>query len=313
MILGEVHHPPEISVDYERQEKLWEGTYGVIYKALHSSSGDIVAIKTMRIDQESEGVSAITLRELAILCSLSHPSIIRLRDARLSETTCSLVFDYMPHDLRKLLTRRRNKPLDPRLCCSYAYQILCGIYYLHIHRVIHRDVKPDNLLLDAEGHLKLCDFGLSRVFSIPIRNYTSGVVTLWYRAPELFLHNEFSELGIDVWSAGCVIAEMARGTALFITDSEVDLAHKVFKSLGTPPKEVLNEFADVRSATIAFPDYSPPDLKKLLCTEDMRLINLLEKLLAIDPTRRCTAKEALSHPYFDNLSPTIKNLCHPDR
>jgi serine/threonine protein kinase len=297
--------------NYERQDKLGEGTYGIVYKAVHRPSRDVVALKIMRADEESEGLSTTTLRELAILRSLNHPCIIRLRDADISDNTCTLVFDYMPHDLRKLMQRCKAKPLDPRLCRSYAYQILCGLYYLHIHRVIHRDVKPDNLLLNVEGHLKLCDFGLSRIFSIPIRNYTSGVVTLWYRAPELFLHNEFYELGIDVWSAGCVIAEMVRGAPLFTADSDVDLAHQVFSVLGTPSEDLLNEFADVQSKKATFPNYPPVPLRKLLKTKDVNLVNLLQKLLAIDPRQRITAKEALNHPYFDSLSQTIKNLCYP--
>jgi serine/threonine protein kinase len=217
----------------------------------------------------------------------------------------------MPHDLRKLLRVLKGRPIERELCRSYAYQTLCGLYYLHIHRVIHRDVKPDNLLLDAEGHLKLCDFGLSRIFSIPIRNYTEGVVTLWYRAPELFLHNEFYELGIDVWSAGCVIAEMARGAPLFMADCDLDLTYKVFQALGTPPDDVLQGFADVRSGKVSIPPYCPMDGEKLLGTQDPLLINLIERLLAIDPRRRITAKEALHHPYFDPLSPTIKRLCYP--
>jgi serine/threonine protein kinase len=309
---GETQPSSDDFANYQRQEKLGGGTYGVVYKAIDLSSRDVVAIKIMRIDQECEGVSSTTLREIAILRSLNHPSIIRLRDALVSDVACSLVFDYMPHDLRNLLARHKGKPIDPRLCCSYAYQLLCGIYYLHIHRVMHRDVKPDNLLLDAEGHLKLCDFGLSRIFSLPIRNYTAGVVTLWYRAPELFLHNDFYELGVDIWSAGCVIAEMVRGAPLFVADSDVDLAYRVFQSLGTPPDDVLNDFGDVKSQKVSFPSYPQPDLKQLLCTKDPQLIDLLGKLLAIDPRQRITAKQALRHPYFNDLSQTIKNLCYPD-
>jgi serine/threonine protein kinase len=306
--------PHQISdpfVNYERQDKLGEGTYGVVYKAVHRVSGDTVAVKIMRTDQESEGISPTTLREMAILRCLNHPNTIHLRDATVSEIACSLVFDYMPHDLRKLLRGLKGRPMDPELCRSYAYQTLCGLYYLHTHRVIHRDIKPDNLLLDAEGHLKLCDFGLSRIFSIPIRNYTEGVVTLWYRAPELFLHNDFYELGIDIWSAGCVIAEMARGAPLFMADSDLDLVHKVFRALGTPSDEVLEGFADVHSGKVSIPKYPPMDGERLLGTRDPLLINLVERLLAIDPRRRITAKEALHHPYFDTLSVTIKRLCYP--
>jgi serine/threonine protein kinase len=299
-------------MDYEQREKLGEGTYGVVFKAVHRMTNDPVAIKVMIVDQECEGISPTTLRELAILRTLNHPNIIRLRDASVSESACSLIFDYMPHDLYKLLKRYNGKPLDPPLCRSYAYQILCGVYYLHVHRVMHRDIKPANLLLNQHGYLKLCDFGLSRIFTIPIRNYTPGVVTTQYRAPELFLHNDFYELGVDVWSAGCVIAEMVRGKPLFNADSDLDLVHRVFQALGTPPEDVLNEFGDVRFGKVTFPTYPGVELKQLFGTDDLALINLLERLLAIDPRQRITAKEALHHPYFDSVSRDIKSQCYPN-
>jgi serine/threonine protein kinase len=301
-------------VDYERQAKLGSGTYGVVYKGLHKPTGDIVAIKSVRANQECEGVSQTTLRELAILRSLNHPNTVHLREVIVSDQFCHLILEYMPHDLGKLLLcqEKRSRPLQPDLCRSYAYQILCGVHYLHIHRVLHRDIKPSNLLLNEQGFLKLCDFGLSRMYSLPIRKYTQNVVTMMYRAPEVFLHNDYYELGVDVWSAGCVIAEMVRSEPLFRgADSDMDLAHKVFQALGTPPPDVMQEFADVRAGLIVIPTYPPTDSEELFRTTDTQLIDLCERMLAIDPRRRITAKDALAHPYFDRVSEGIKQLCYP--
>jgi serine/threonine protein kinase len=311
--MGRGEDPPssEPLANYQRQDKLASGTYGEVYKAIDLSTDEVVAIKTERFDRDAPGVSPATLREIAILRSLNHPNVIRLRDTLVTDVHCSLVFDYVPYDLRKLLARHNGRPIDPRLCCSYAYQLLCGIYYLHVHRVMHRDMKPDNLLVDTEGFLKLCDFGLARLFSVPMRNYTPGVVTQLYRALELFLHNDFYELGIDVWSAGCVIAEMTRGRPLFSADSDRSLAHKVFQSLGTPPDDVINEFADVAAQKVSFPSYPRGDMKQLFCTEDAQLIDHLGKILTIDPRQRITAKQALNHTYFNDVSRTIRDLCYP--
>jgi serine/threonine protein kinase len=257
-------------------------------------------------------VAPTTLRELTILRSLDHANVIKLRETFVTPEKFTLVFDYMPYDLRKLFKLRKGRPLERNLCRSYAYQVLCAIYYLHVHRVIHRDIKPENLLIDAEGHLKLCDFGLSRIFTIPVRNYTEGVVTLWYRPPEIFLHNDFYELGIDIWSAGCVIAEMCRGVPLFVADSDLDLAHKVFRVLGTPSQNVLSEFADIQAGKITFPAYPRGDFAQMLESDDPYLIDLIQKMLAVDPKRRITAKEALHHPYFDGVSQVIRDLCYPE-
>jgi serine/threonine protein kinase len=295
---------------YRKLAKLGQGTYGVVFKAVNDATGEIVAEKIMQLDEESEGISSTTLRELTILKGLDHCNIVRMRDAAVGVDSLVLIFEYMDWDLRKLF-RKTKGPLKHELCRSYAYQLLCGIYYLHIHRVLHRDIKPDNLLIDSEGHLKICDFGLARTFTIPVREFTNGVVTLWYRAPELFLHNEFYELAIDVWSAGCVIAEMSRGSAIFPGDSDIAMAHLVFEELGTPSDDVLQQFADVRNNKFAVKQYQGKPMNEILRTEDRYLIDLVKKLLTIDPRKRITAREALHHPYFQSVAKPIKEMCYP--
>lgn len=300
-----------VIANYEKISKMGQGTYGAVYKERDLRTNEIVAIKIMHLDQETEGVSPTTLRELTIMKGLDHYNVINLKEASVRANLLYIVMEYMDCDLRRLLKSTKRADFRIPLIKSYAYQMLCGIYYLHIHRIIHRDIKPENLLIDRTGRLKICDFGLARYFTLPIRRFTEDVVTIWYRPPELCLHNEVYEVSVDVWSAACVIAEMYRGSALFMGDSSLDMVHKIFSVLGTPPPEVLAGFHDIAEG-LQVPHYEGNSWKDILGTDDVVLIDLMQKMLAIDPSHRITAKEALHHPYFNDISPAIKDLCYPD-
>lgn len=215
--------------DYERQEKMGEGTYGAVYKAIYKPKAMAVALKVMPLNQDEEGISAKTIREIATLRHINHPSIVKLINVIIQPENIILIFPFLDFDLRQLIHRSKG-PLKTELQRSYAFQLLTGIYHLHVNRVIHRDLKPENILLDCAGYLKICDFGLSRLFTIPLNQFTNDLVTMSYRPPEMLLHNSFYDLSIDVWSAGCVLAEMAIGEPLFPGDSEIDQIHKNFSS-----------------------------------------------------------------------------------
>lgn len=296
------------STRYERIEKLGEGTYGVVYKAKDTVNGELVAMKVMRLEQEEEGVSATTLREITILRMMNHCNIVGMRNIMLKENSLTLVFEHLDFDLRKLLIHYK-KPLGVPLQKSYGFQLLAGLYFMHTHRVIHRDIKPDNILLDLQGHLKICDFGLARFFTVPLRNFTEGVVTLWYRPPEILLHNDFYEVSIDIWSTGCVMAEMARGSPLFKGDSEIDMIHKIFDLFGTPSPEIVNCFHDLKYEVVNNLNYKPHNLSDLVQSDDADFIDLLSKMLCLDPRKRITAKEALQHSYFNDIPQSIRNCC----
>ena len=293
---------------YEDLEKLGEGTYGVVFKARDTVTNEIVAMKVMRLEQEEEGVSSTTLRELTILRIMNHCNIVAMKNISLKENSLTLVFEHLDFDMRKLL-RMTKKPLKTNLQRSYAFQLLSGLYFLHTHRVIHRDIKPDNLLLDKQGHLKICDFGLARFFTVPLRNFTEGVVTLWYRPPEVLLHNDFYDLSVDIWSAGCVMAEMARGIPLFSGDSEIDMVHKIFQVFGTPSPEEVEMFHDLKNQKIESFSYQGVSLASQVESDDIWFVDLLSKMLCIDPTKRITAKEALQHPYFNEIPQSVRNCC----
>jgi len=167
--------------------------------------------------------------------------------------------------------------------------------------VIHRDLKPQNLLIDENLNLKLADFGLARAFSIPIRPYTKEVLTLWYRAPEILLGSQEYSTPIDIWSIGCIFAELCLKKPLFQGDSDIDQLFKIFQVLGTPDKEMWPEINSLPYYKDTFPKWQPKKMESVFPDLDENGINLLRKLLLYDPNQRITAKQALSHPYFKNM------------
>ena len=176
-----------IATKYVKTEKpIGEGTYGVVYKATEKKTGDTVALKKIRLEVEDEGVPSTALREISLLKELSHPNIVELKDVEHSESPprLYLVFEWLDQDLKKYMDMLPNrKPMDAELVQSYMYQLVRGMDFCHRRGIMHRDLKPQNLLINRAGELKIADFGLARAFQIPIRTYTHEVVTLWYRAP----------------------------------------------------------------------------------------------------------------------------------
>jgi serine/threonine protein kinase len=202
-------------------EKLGEGTYGVVYKAKDKQTGEIVALKKIRLEKEDDGVPSTAIREISLLKGLKHPNIVELKEVIYSEDKLYLIFEYCEYDLKKYM-RSKGNALDAAEVKSFLYQLLNACAYCHAHRVMHRDLKPQNLLIDNKGNLKLADFGLARAFGLPVKTYTHEVVTLWYRAPEILLGQKQYSTPVDIWSAGCIFAEMAQRRALFAGDSEID-------------------------------------------------------------------------------------------
>ncbi len=181
-------------------------------------------------------------------------------------------------------------------------QLLKGIAFCHGHRVLHRDLKPQNLLIDKAGVLKLADFGLARAFGVPVRTYTHEVVTLWYRAPEILLGGKQYSTPVDIWSIGCIFAEMITRTPLFPGDSEIDQLFRIFRLLGTPNETIwpgVSQYPDYKST---FPQWQQQALGKVIKDVDPLGLDLLGKMLAYEPSKRISARDALKHPYFDDLN-----------
>ena len=212
------------------------------------------------------------------------------------------MFEFLDLDLKKYMDKLPEdgpgSMLEPELVKKFTLQLVQGVHYCHAHRIIHRDLKPQNLLIDKEGNLKLADFGLARAFGVPLRNYTHEIVTLWYRSPEVLLGSRHYSTGVDMWSIGCIFAEMALRKPLFPGDSEIDEIFRIFRTLGTPTDAEWPGVQQLPDYKPTFPQWRRKNIKELVHTLDDDGIDLLAKMLIYDPARRISAKKSLQHDYF---------------
>nr|XP_028957516.1 cell division control protein 2 homolog C-like [Malus domestica] len=240
-------------------------------------------------------------------CSRERPPHCRLLEASKAKKgePVYLVFEYLDTDLKKFIDSHRKGPnpgpMPPSLVQSFMYQLCKGVAHCHSHGVLHRDLKPQNLLLDKErGILKIADLGLGRAFTVPLKSYTHEIVTLWYRAPEVLLGSAHYSTGVDMWSVGCIFAEMARRQALFPGDSEFQQLLHIFRLLGTPSDKQWPGVSSLRDWHV-YPQWEPQNLARAVPALEPEGVDLLAKMLKYDPAERISAKAALDHPYFDTL------------
>lgn len=213
---GKIEHIQKI-------ETLGEGAYGVVYKGINERTKETIALKKIKLETQSEGVPSTTIREISVLREIDHQNVVKLKDVIMCPTKMYLVFEYLEMDLKKKIdTLGAGNTFNIKTIKYYMYQLLAGVAACHSRRIIHRDLKPQNILLGSKDELKIADFGLARAFGIPIRPYTKEVVTLWYRAPELLLGATEYSTPVDMWSVGCIFAEIVTKRALFDGDSEQD-------------------------------------------------------------------------------------------
>mmetsp|Transcript_4717 Transcript_4717/g.6554 ORF Transcript_4717/g.6554 Transcript_4717/m.6554 type:complete len:299 (-) Transcript_4717:153-1049(-) len=290
---------------YQKIEKpgsnLGEGTYGVVYKARDLQTNEIVALKRIRLEVEDEGIPSTALREISLLRELSHENIVDLKDCVQSDGKLYLVFEFLDKDLKKYMESCSGL-LSPMLVKSYLFQMCRGLAFCHARGVMHRDLKPQNLLVSRDGRLKLADFGLARAFCPPIRPLTHEVVTLWYRPPEILLGQQAYAPPVDVWAIGTMLVEMVTKRPLFPGDSEIDQLFKIFRQLGTPLEDAWEGVTQLPDWNPSFPKWYKTAFSKTVTENlDAAGLNLLEAFLAYSPKDRITAKDALNHPYFDDL------------
>jgi len=285
---------------YQKLEKIGEGTYGVVYKAKDRQTNELIALKKIRLEADDEGVPSTAIREISLLKELRHPNVVELKNVVHSEQKLYLIFEYLDHDLKKFMDAY-GAPLPPLTVKSYLYQMLSALLYCHTHRVLHRDLKPQNLLIDKSNSLKLADFGLARAFGLPVKTYTHEVVTLWYRAPEILLGCRQYSTPVDIWSVGCIFAEMAHKRPLFAGDSEIDQLFKIFRVLGTPTEESFPGVTAFKDFKSTFPRWRQQGLAHLLPNLDADGLDLIARMVCYDPAKRVSARDALEHPYFGDL------------
>eukprot|EP01100_Stratorugosa_tubuloviscum_P000914 TRINITY_DN1201_c1_g1_i2.p1 TRINITY_DN1201_c1_g1~~TRINITY_DN1201_c1_g1_i2.p1 ORF type:complete len:297 (+),score=128.18 TRINITY_DN1201_c1_g1_i2:103-993(+) len=284
---------------YMKLDKLGEGTYGIVYKAKNRETGEVVALKRIRLESEDEGVPCTAIREISLLKELRHPNIVRLHDVIHEDKKLTLVFEYLDLDLKKYMDECRGR-IPPIRIKQFLYQLLKGIAFCHEHRVLHRDLKPQNLLINRQrGELKLADFGLARAFGIPVRSYSHEVVTLWYRAPDVLLGSRKYSTPIDIWSTGCIFAEMVTGRALFPGANSNDQLLKIFRILGTPTEETLPGVTELPEFRRDFPDFPTQDIRAYVPDLDINGYELLESMLKYNPAQRITAEHAMRHKYVE--------------
>ncbi|KAI5478638.1 hypothetical protein MNV49_004780 [Pseudohyphozyma bogoriensis] len=286
---------------YERLEKVGEGTYGVVYRSRNKETNEIVALKKIRLEQEDEGVPSTAIREISLLKEMKDDNVVRLFDIVHNDTKLYLVFEFLDMDLKRYMDKVGDgEGLGPEIVQKFTYQLIKGTYYLHAHRILHRDLKPQNLLINKDGNLKLADFGLARAFGIPLRSYTHEIVTLWYRAPEVLLGSRHYSTGVDMWSVGCIFAEMIMRQPLFPGDSEIDEIFRIFRLLGTPDEEMWPGVTSLPDYKSSFPNWHPKELADNVPGLTPEAGEILAGMLAFDPAKRMSAKAALKSEYFQN-------------
>lgn len=315
--------------EFERLNTINEGTYGIVSRAKDTKTGEIVALKKVKMENEREGFPLTSLREINILLSFHHPSIVDVKEIAVgSGDSTYMVMEYMEHDLKAVVETMKQPYSQSEVKCLML-QLLEGVKYLHDNWVIHRDLKTSNILLNNRGELKICDFGLSRQYGSPLKPYTQLVVTLWYRAPELLLGTKEYSTAIDMWSLGCIMAELLSKKPLFDGKRDIDQLSKIFRMLGTPNEDIWPGYSKLPGARAKFAKQPYNRLREkfpaVSFTGGLTLseagFDLLNRMLTYDPETRISAEDALNHEWFCEVPlpqsrdsmPTFHSLNEQDR
>ena len=293
---------------YIRGKELGEGTYAVVYEGrLRSDPNVRVAIKKIKVQKEySDGMAPDAVREVKFLQELRHPNIVLLLSVFSSrDQNLNLVLEHLPlGDLEMLIRDGQGVAYGAADIKAWAGMLTRAVWFCHAHFVLHRDIKPNNLLVAADGELKLADFGLARAFADPFgagRPMTSNVVTRWYRAPELLFGAAFYAGCVDVWSVGCVLAELIMRGPYLPGNTEVEQIALVCRHVGTPTDENWPGVTKLKHYAVPdeiYPARGRDALMPQFGTVGPEGVDLLVKTLALDPRKRITAEEMLRHPWW---------------
>ncbi|XP_078064392.1 cyclin-dependent kinase 17-like [Mustelus asterias] len=292
---------------YVKLDKLGEGTYATVYKGRSKLTDNLVALKEIRLEHE-EGAPCTAIREVSLLKDLKHANIVTLHDIIHTEKSLTLVFEYLDKDLKQYLEDCGNI-INIHNVKLFLFQLLRGLAYCHHRKVLHRDLKPQNLLINEKGELKLADFGLARAKSVPTKTYSNEVVTLWYRPPDVLLGSTEYSTQIDMWGVGCIFYEMATGRPLFPGSTVEEELHFIFRVLGTPTEETWpGILANEEFRSYNYPKYRPEPLVNHAPRLDTEGLDLLAKLLQFEGKKRISAQQAMKHPHFQSLGERVYKL-----
>ena len=288
---------------YNADKVIDKGTFGVVYQATIAETGETVAIKKVLQDRRYKN------RELQIMKELSHPNVITLRHAfyttgnNSDELYLNVVMDYMPDTVYRVVRHysKMHQRMPMLLVKLYAYQLMRGIGYVHATGICHRDIKPQNLLVDTTRHnLKICDLGSAKKLIRGEPN-VSYICSRYYRAPELIFGATEYDTRIDVWSNGCGIGEMILGQPMFPGESGVDQLVEIIKILGTPTREQILAM-NPNYTEFKFPQIKPHTCERLFRNKaPAEAIDFVSSLLVYVPSQRPKPYESLLHPFFDEL------------
>lgn len=288
---------------YQRVQQVGEGTYGKVYKAKNELTGEHVALKKLRLESEREGFPITAIREIKLLQNFDHPNIVGLLEMSVEHNQIYMIFDYLDHDLTGLLTHPDLNLTEGHRKTIFK-QLMEGLSYLHSRRVIHRDIKGSNILLDSKGVLKIADFGLARTMKVLAEgdkpDYTNRVITIWYRPPELLLGSTDYGREVDIWGVGCLLIELYTKSATFQGTEEISQLQSIFEIMGTPTIENWPDIENMPWFEMLKPRVNiksrfQSDFEPLMSKDGF---DLALKLLELVPSKRLTAEQALQHPYF---------------
>lgn len=303
----------EIDTKYIPIKPIGRGAYGIVCSSINRETNEKVAIKKIN-NVFSNRIDALrTLRELKLLRHIRHENVIALKDVMLPTQRNSfkdvyLVYELMDTDLHHII--KSPQPLSSDHCKYFLFQLLRGLKYLHSANVLHRDLKPGNLLVNANCELKICDFGLARTGRDSGQFMTEYVVTRWYRAPELLLCCDNYGTSIDVWSVGCIFAEILGRKPIFPGTECLNQLKLIINVLGSQSDADLDFIDNPKAKRFirSLPFSRGTSLSSLYPLADPSALDLLQRMLVFDPSKRITVTEALHHPYMSSLYDPSQNL-----
>lgn len=263
-------------------------------------TGKFAALKKIKLESEEEGLPGTAVKEIQILQELAHKNVAKLLDVVQETARVFLVFEFLDTDLKYHMVnlRENNQKMDFRLIVSYLQQLLLGLAYCHSQGILHRDLKPQNVLIDNEGNLKLADFGLSRASGVPISTSIHSMPISWYRSPELLLGGKPDCSSIDIWSVACIFAEMFLQQPLFRAECQIGQIFRIFKIMGTPTESMWPGVLSYPDFKKTFPSWAPGSLPQYMSNLALSRLRLLEQMLTYNPDKRISARKALEDPVF---------------